>query len=68
MKVFGEVTKSIRGMPWRWKAKKDVVTCDKSRRAGSKLLPGNLRMRKLYTAKPYNSSNGKLNSGEQMAL
>jgi len=37
MNVFGEVTKSIRGMPWRWKAKKDVVTCDKLRVGGSSL-------------------------------
>jgi hypothetical protein len=35
MKVFGEVTKSVWGMPWHWKAMKDVVTCDKLGRAGS---------------------------------
>ena len=27
----GEVTKSIRWMPWHQKAMKDVVTCDKLR-------------------------------------
>ena len=35
--VFGEVTKSVRGMPWHWKAMKDVVTCDKLRVGGSSL-------------------------------
>ena len=35
MKVFGEVTKSVWGMPWHWKAMKDVVTCDKPGVGGS---------------------------------
>ena len=35
MKVFGEVTKSVWGMPWHWKAMKDVVTCDKPGLDGS---------------------------------
>ena len=44
MKVFGEVTKSVRGMPRHWKAMKDVVTCDKPRIDGSNLRPGDFRM------------------------
>ena len=31
---LGEVTKSIRWMPWHHKAMKDVATCDKPRRGG----------------------------------
>ena len=30
---FAEATKGIRWMPWRWRAMKDVVGCEKPRRA-----------------------------------
>jgi len=33
-------------MPWHEKAMKDVVSCDKPRRAANKLRPGDVRMGK----------------------
>lgn len=36
-------------MPWVWKSKKDVITCDKFRLDGNNLQAGNFRMRKLNT-------------------
>ena len=33
-------------MPWHRKTMKDAATCDKPRRAGSKLRPGDVRMGK----------------------
>ena len=27
----GQVKKSIRGMPWHWEPKKDVISCEKLR-------------------------------------
>ena len=35
-----QATKGIRWMPWRWKAMKDVASCDKPRLAASKLTRG----------------------------
>ncbi len=29
--VNGQVNKSIRGMPWHWEPKKDVISCEKLR-------------------------------------
>jgi len=31
MAAKGQVTKSIRWMPWHWEPKKDVTSCDKLR-------------------------------------
>ena len=28
---LGQVNKSIRGMPWHWEPKKDVISCEKLR-------------------------------------
>ena len=36
-KFYGQATKGIRWMPWRRKARKDVVSCDKPRRAANRL-------------------------------
>ena len=29
--LIGQVKKSIRGMPWHWEPKKDVISCEKLR-------------------------------------
>ena len=36
-RIFGQATKGSRWIPWHTEAMKDVVTCDKSRGAGSTL-------------------------------
>ena len=36
-KFYGQATKGTRWMPWRRKATKDVVSCDKPRRAANRL-------------------------------
>ena len=41
---FGQASKGIRWMPWRTKAMKDVVSCDKPRGAASRLRSGDFRM------------------------
>ena len=40
-----QATKGVRWMPWRWKAMKDVVSCDKPRLAAASLT-GDVRMGK----------------------
>ncbi len=40
VKVFDQAIKGVWWMPWHREAKKDVVTCDKPRFAGSKLTRG----------------------------
>ena len=42
---YGQATKGARWMPWRWKAMKDVVSCDKPRSAAASLT-GDVRMGK----------------------
>ena len=36
----GQATKGVWWMPWRWKAMKDVVSCDKPRLAAASVYPG----------------------------
>jgi len=36
-KFYGQATKSVRWMPWRQQAMKDVASCDKPRGAASRL-------------------------------
>ena len=36
----GQATKGLWWMPWRWKAMKDVVSCDKPRLAAASVYPG----------------------------
>ena len=43
-KVFDQVTKGTRWMPWHGKAMKDVVSCDKLRLGANNLLGGDFRM------------------------
>lgn len=43
-KFYGQATKGARGMPWQEQAMKDVASCEKPRRAASKLGAGDVRM------------------------
>ena len=45
-RIFGQVTKGTRRMPWHQQAMKDVVSCDKRRRGANILRSGDLRMGK----------------------
>jgi len=44
--MFDQATKSIGWMPWRQKAMKDVISCDKLRRAANRPRPADFRMGK----------------------
>ena len=44
--LFGQATKSVWWMPWRQKAMKDVISCDKLRRAANRPRPADFRMGK----------------------
>ena len=37
-RYYGQAIKGTRWMPWRWKAMKDVESCDKLRRAAKQAL------------------------------
>jgi hypothetical protein len=37
---YGQATKGVRWMPWRWEAMKGVVSCDKPRLAAACFDPG----------------------------
>ena len=39
-------------MPWLSEAKKDVISCEKLRRAANALRPANIRMGEPVTARP----------------
>ena len=43
--IYGQATKGVWWMPWRWKAMKGVVSCDKPRLAAASLT-GDARMGK----------------------
>ena len=34
--IYGQATKSARGMPWHWEPKKDATNCEKPRGAVSR--------------------------------
>jgi hypothetical protein len=44
--MFGQATKSIWWMPWRQKAMKGVISCDKLRRAANRPRSADSRMGK----------------------
>ena len=44
--MFGQATKSTWWMPWRQKAMKDVISCDKLRRGANSPRPADFRMGK----------------------
>ena len=44
--MFGQATKSVWWMPWRQKAMKDVISCDKLRRGANSQRPADFRMGK----------------------
>ena len=44
LKYFGQASKGIWWMPWRLKAMKDVVSCDKPRGGANNCRSGDLRM------------------------
>ncbi len=44
--VDGQATKGVRWMPWRYEAMKGAASCDKPRRAASRLRSGDTRMGK----------------------
>ncbi len=44
--MFGQATKSTWWMPWRQKAMKGVISCDKLRRVANRQRPADSRMGK----------------------
>ena len=63
--ILSKDFKGVRWMPWRYQPKKDAVSCEKLRRAASKLRLVDIRMGKPVWSNIYTSCNESIVIGRQ---